>query len=111
MSTRVAETLDAFPLYACVKVDDTLPGIEEGINAGMWTVGVARSGNEMGLSEEEEGALLAQKPEEHRVRLGKAKDRFAQVGANFVIDSVAELLPVIEKINALVKEGKTPFSQ
>jgi phosphonoacetaldehyde hydrolase len=77
----------------------------------MWTVGVARSGNEMGLSEEEEAALLAQKPEEHKVRLGKAKERFVQVGANFVIDSVAELMPVIEKINALVKQGKTPFSQ
>jgi HAD superfamily hydrolase (TIGR01509 family) len=24
-----------------VKVDDTLPGISEGVNAGMWTVGLA----------------------------------------------------------------------
>ena len=35
---------------ACVKVDDTVPGIEEGRNAGMWTVGLTLSGNEVGYS-------------------------------------------------------------
>lgn len=34
---------------ACVKVDDTVPGVEEGLNAGMWTIGLAVSGNEVGL--------------------------------------------------------------
>ena len=37
------------PVEACVKVDDTRPGIEEGLNAGMWTIGLALSGNEIGL--------------------------------------------------------------
>ena len=110
MSTRVAEVLDAYPLYSCVKVDDTLPGIEEGVNAGMWTVGVSRSGNEFGLDATEEAALLASNPGEHKARLERAKARFVSAGANFVIDSVADLLPIVERINALVKAGKTPFS-
>ncbi|MGR5542794.1 HAD-IA family hydrolase, partial [Vibrio campbellii] len=38
---------------ACIKVDDAVPGIEEGHNAGMWTVGLLLSGNEAGLTFEE----------------------------------------------------------
>ncbi|PYO35726.1 MAG: phosphonoacetaldehyde hydrolase, partial [Candidatus Rokuibacteriota bacterium] len=41
--------LQVSPVDACVKVDDTVPGIEEGLNAGMWTIGLAVSGNEIGL--------------------------------------------------------------
>jgi phosphonoacetaldehyde hydrolase len=36
-----------------IKVDDTLPGIQEGKNFGSWTVGVALSGNALGLSLDE----------------------------------------------------------
>jgi len=111
MSTRVAETLDAYPLYGCVKVDDTLPGIEEGLNAGMWAVGVSRSGNEFGLDAAEEAALLASSPREHQARLERARERLSGVGAHFVIDSVAELPPIIEKIGNLIKAGKTPFDK
>ncbi len=77
MSTRVAESLDVYPLSACVKVDDTIPGILEGLNAGMWTVGVAASGNEMGLGREESEALKATKPEEYKARLEAAYARMA----------------------------------
>ena len=50
--------LGVSPVEACVKIDDTRPGIEEGLNAGMWTIGLAISGNEIGLLAEglEEGA-------------------------------------------------------
>jgi len=40
-----------YPMEAFVKVGDTLPDIEEGLNAGMWTIGLAETGNEMGLTE------------------------------------------------------------
>ena len=36
---------------------EPVPGIAEGLNAGMWTVGVTVSGNEVGLSPEEWHAL------------------------------------------------------
>ena len=42
--------LDVWPAQAVVKVDDTDVGIDEGIAAGCWTVGLALSGNEAGLT-------------------------------------------------------------
>jgi phosphonoacetaldehyde hydrolase len=108
MSTRVAEALDAFPLLGCVKVDDTLPGIAEGLNAGMWSVGVARSGNEMGLDEREDAALLVAQPAVHAARLGAARDRMRAAGAHYVVDSVKELLPVLDEINAKLAKGEAP---
>src|SRR5262245_12176697 len=51
MCLRVAEALDVFPLASVVKVGDTVPDIEEGLNAGMWTIGLSVTGNEMGFSE------------------------------------------------------------
>lgn len=109
LSTNVAEALDAFPLWACIKVDDTVPGIAEGINAGMWTVGVARSGNEFGLDEAADAALKRDAPEEHARRLEAAKDRLRAAGSHYVIDSVADLLPVIDIIEQRMKKGISPL--
>jgi len=35
--------LDVSPIEAIVKVDDTADGVREGLNAGCWTVGVAKT--------------------------------------------------------------------
>ena len=51
MCYRLAMDLRIYPLSACVKIGDTESDIEEGLNAGMWTIGVTRSGNTVGLSE------------------------------------------------------------
>ncbi len=109
MSTRAAEALDAFPLWAVAKVDDTVPGIAEGLNAGMWTVGVARSGNEFGLDESADAALLRDSPAEHAARLDAARARLRAAGAHFVIDSVADLLPVVDEIEARLRAGVSPL--
>src|SRR5207237_5656764 len=57
MCLQNAINLQTYPMEAIVKIGDTLPDIEEGLNAGMWTVGLAKTGNEMGLSESEIAAL------------------------------------------------------
>ena len=44
-------------VQACVKIDDTVPGVEEGLNAGMWSIGLAVSGNEVGMMLDEWNAL------------------------------------------------------
>jgi phosphonoacetaldehyde hydrolase len=110
MSTRVLEKLDCFPLSACVKVDDTLPGIVEGRNAGMWTVGVSRSGNELGLTKAEADELQQNKPTEYAERMKRADARFREAGAHFVIDSVASIEDVVNTIEKLMQEGKNPNS-
>ena len=40
-----------YPFELIVKVDDTLPGITAGLNAGMWTVGITQTGNKIDLNQ------------------------------------------------------------
>ena len=90
---------------ACVKVDDTIPGVEEGLNAGMWTVGFAVSGNEVGLSLADWNLLPVA---EQQTRRARAYQRMAQCGAHYVVDSIADLLPCIDDIQARINRGERP---
>lgn len=80
--------LGVFPPSAVVKVDDTAPGIAEGVAAGCPTVGVALSGNHVGLTVEELAALSEDEREHHRA---SATAMLEAAGADFVIDTVADL--------------------
>jgi phosphonoacetaldehyde hydrolase len=100
-----AARLAVSDVAACLKVDDTVPGIEEGLAAGMWTVAVAVSGNEVGLPLEAWRALPAH--EQARLR-ARAVDRLARAGAHLVIDSVADLLPAVAEIEARLARGERP---
>jgi len=85
-----------------VKVDDTEVGIEEGLNAGTWTVGVCVSGNAMGLSLADWLAL----PEDQQIaRRAAAAAKLQGAGAHYVIDSVADLLPVLDDIQQRLARG------
>jgi phosphonoacetaldehyde hydrolase len=88
-----------------IKVDDTEVGIEEGINGGTWTVGVAVSGNAFGMTEAEVRALA---PEEFKRRRAAAVARLRAAGAHYVIDSVADLLPVVSEIEGRLARGERP---
>ena len=97
--------LGASAVQACVKVDDTIPGVEEGLNAGMWTVGLAVSGNEVGMVLEQWNAL----PEaEKRVKRERAHTRMRQCGAHYVVDTIADLMPCIDDIQARIRRGEAP---
>ena len=100
-----AKRLSVWPMEAIVIVDDTIPGLEAGLNAGMWTVGVAKSGNELGLSVAEIESLP---PADYARRLAAAYDRLSRGGAHYVVDSVADLLPVIGDIEAWLARGERP---
>ncbi|MER2553125.1 MAG: phosphonoacetaldehyde hydrolase [Thauera sp.] len=89
----------------CVKVDDTMPGIEEGINAGMWTVGLALSGSPAGLTAAEYEAASAQQLREVRERVTPL---LRAAGAHFVIDTIADLVPVLEEVETRLKRGERP---
>jgi phosphonoacetaldehyde hydrolase len=100
-----AKRLGVWPTEAMVVVDDTVPGLEAGLGAGMWTVGVAKSGNELGLSLEEVESLAAA---DCQRRLDVAYGRLFHCGAHYVVDSVADLLPVIDDIDARLARGEKP---
>lgn len=89
----------------CVKVDDTVPGIAEGINAGMWTVGLALSGSPAGLTLAEYLSATAAQRCEVRERVTPA---FVDAGAHFVIDTIADLVPVLDEIEARLSRGERP---
>ena len=86
-----------------VKVDDTEVGIEEGLNAGTWTVGVCVSGNAMGLSLADWQALSE---EQQIARRTAAADKLYGAGAHYVVDSVADLLPVLDDIQERLARGE-----
>jgi phosphonoacetaldehyde hydrolase len=105
MCLQNAINLQVDCVAACVKVDDTIPGVEEGLNAGMWTVGLAISGNEVGLSLKDWQALPQ---DEQKVRRERAYRRMLQSGAHYVVDTIADLMPCIEDIETRVRRGERP---
>ncbi len=94
-----------YPPEAVVKVDDTKPGISEGLNAGTWTIGLAKTGNEVGLNLEEVTALPK---DELDPLVEKARTELAKMGAHYVVDSISEVPAVIDDINVRLTRGERP---
>lgn len=90
---------------ACVKVDDTVPGILEGRRAGMWTVALVCSGNALGLTWEGYQALSAEKLESERKRIHAL---FAGSRPHYLIDTINELPEVVADINRRLAKGEMP---
>lgn len=89
--------LAVYPPAAVIKVDDTEPGIAEGIAAGCVTVGVCLSGNEAGLTPEELAAL----PEADLAAMrARVTARLKAAGAHHVIDTVADLPALIGRLES-----------
>ena len=97
--------LQVWPVDACVKIGDTVPDIGEGLNAGMWVIGLALTGNEVGLNEEEVAALES---EDRRRRLQQARDKLAMAGAHYVVDGIWDVPPVIDEINRRLASAEKP---
>ncbi|MDO5352631.1 MAG: phosphonoacetaldehyde hydrolase [Succinatimonas sp.] len=89
--------MNVYPANKVVKVGDTIVDILEGKNAGAYSVGILQGSNLLGLSKEEYDHLdettLKQKKEE-------ARQKYFAAGADYVIDSITDLLPLIDSINA-----------
>lgn len=105
MALMAAMKLGVYPMESIVKIGDTYADIDEGLNAGMWTIGISRSGNELGLSEQE---VLDLTYAELAPRLHSIESKMRQRGAHFVARSVGECMPIIETINARLARGEQP---
>ncbi|WP_040949305.1 phosphonoacetaldehyde hydrolase [Gorillibacterium massiliense] len=105
MIYRNMEKLKLSTCWKMVKVGDTASDIEEGLNAGVWTVGVIAGSSEMGLTLAEYERLT--EPERESV-MTKTGQFFMKCGADFTITSIRELPRLIEKIDGLLAEGKRP---
>lgn len=86
-----------------VKVGDTISDIKEGVNAGVWTVGVIEGSSELGLSQQEYEALS---PEEREKACRTVEERFRQAGAQFVIRNLAQLPELVEALGTKDQAGE-----
>jgi phosphonoacetaldehyde hydrolase len=97
--------MKVYPLEAAVKIGDTISDVEEGLNAGTWSVGVARTGNMIGVTEQQWHALPH---DEQTTRLEVAHRQLLDAGAHYVIDTLAEIHPVLDQIEARLQAGEQP---
>jgi len=105
MSLMNAMQLGVLKLANCVKIDDTTPGIAEGLNAGMWTIALAISGNEVGLSLEQWQQLPKLQQQQARE---SAYTTMRAAGAHYVIDSIAQVAECLEDIERRLERGERP---
>lgn len=91
--------------HRAVKIGDTLPDIEEGKRAGMWTIGLAITGNEVGLSEKEWNDLSQTEQNNFRT---KAYQRMFNQGADYVVDGIWDVISILDEISDRVDVGDLP---
>jgi len=103
MLMRNVQLLDVYPPATCVKIGDTIVDVEEGKNAGMWTIGLTRCGNLVGL----DGEHWAQLPKaEKDFQLTRAKRILLDAGADFVVEDLASCNPALAKIQRRLQKRK-----
>jgi phosphonoacetaldehyde hydrolase len=105
MCFRLAIELKITALWRAVKIGDTESDVAEGINAGMWTIGVTRSGNGVGRSLAEWQAL---DPAAQKAALAQAEAPLRKAGAHYILESAADCLPVLAEIEARIAGGERP---
>ena len=105
MMYRCFADLGVYPPWRVVKVDDTEPGVAEGVAAGAWAVGVTLSGNGCGLSERELAKLA---PAERDAIRARVAGDLVGAGAHATIDTVADLIPALVAIGARIGSGERP---
>jgi phosphonoacetaldehyde hydrolase len=105
MALQALIRLSISPVEAVVKIGDTPVDIEEGLNGGMWSVGVAVTGNEVGLT----AAAYAAQPADEQLRLAEAAtERLLAAGAHYVVDGLADVLAVLDRIEERLAKGEKP---
>jgi len=105
MCLQNAMNLGAYPMEAVVKIGDTRQDIYAGLNAGAWTIGLAMTGNLMGLTKAEEEAL---DPVTLEAKRAKAYEALASVGAHYVVDGIGDVPTVVAEISARLACGERP---
>ncbi|KMS58892.1 phosphonoacetaldehyde hydrolase [Novosphingobium barchaimii LL02] len=97
--------MGVWPASACIAVDDAPVGIEAGRHAGMWTVGLAGSGNGVGL---DQATFLALSRDDRAELMQGVVAEFTAAGADFVIESVAHLDLALTAVAKAIERGEAP---
>jgi phosphonoacetaldehyde hydrolase len=97
-----AVRLQVYPMASIAKIGDTPADVQEGLNAGAWSIGVAATGNAIGLSYAEFQGLSTK---ERDSRVWNARAELERAGAHYVVDTLGELDPVLDDIDARLKSA------
>jgi phosphonoacetaldehyde hydrolase len=105
MIYRAMEALNIYPPQVVVAVGDTVPDIQAGRNARVWTVAFAQTGNEVGLARAEFEALPAAT---RAASVAQARATLTAAGAHLVVDGIWALPAAIATLNARLRAGERP---
>lgn len=105
MIFRNMEALRITAPWQIIKVGDTVADIQEGTNAGVWSVGVIVGSSQMGLTYDEYFNLSV--IERNKV-IRTTEEGFLAAGADFTIRTMKELPALIESINYFITTGRKP---
>ena len=101
-----AMRLEVYPMAALIKVGDTPVDIEEGLNVGMWTIGVTLTGNLLGKTRSDVEALSPQQRASIHAQIG---EQLLAAGAHLVIEGVWDLPCAVQQIEERMLHGETPL--
>jgi phosphonoacetaldehyde hydrolase len=106
MVYRNLDLMDIHPIQSVVKVDDTVSGVGEALEAGCWGVGIARYSNYMDIDSMAHYESLSEAEIERR--LMATREILRKAGAHYVIDTFDQLPEVIADVNARLARGERP---
>jgi len=99
--------LGVWPIESVVKVDDTVGGVGEGINAGCWAVGIANWSNYTNIDSLEQWDAMSDAERADRQDTSRAK-LIRESGAHYIIDNISDLPTVVEDVNRRLANGEKP---
>jgi len=99
--------LGSWPIESVIKVDDCCSGVNEGINAGCWTVGVSKWSNYTGVDSLEQWESMSPSEQKERQDISKEK-LLKESGAHYVADSIVDLPKIVEDVNRRLALGEKP---
>ncbi|MHA1600972.1 MAG: phosphonoacetaldehyde hydrolase [Alphaproteobacteria bacterium] len=106
MVYRNLDLMDVSPIQSVVKVDDTISGVGEALEAGCWGVGIARYSNYMDIDSMEHLKSLSEAEIERRLIL--TREILRKSGAHYVIDTFDQMPAVIADVNERLARGERP---
>jgi phosphonoacetaldehyde hydrolase len=106
MVYRNLDLMDIHPIQSVVKVDDTVSGVGEALEAGCWGVGIARYSNYMDIDSMAHYESLSEAEIARRLTL--TREILRKAGAHYVIDTFDQLPEVIADVNARLARGERP---
>jgi len=106
MVYRNLDLMDVSPIQSVIKVDDTVSGVGEALEAGCWGVGIARYSNYMDIDSMEHLKSLSEAEIERR--LNATREILRKSGAHYVIDTFDQLPEVVADVNERLARGERP---